>query len=75
MYKRQLLKLYAGVTRYDVAIGDTVSSFGGVEGQPVFISFAAVSYTHLNEIDRKAVDGAAFRQCKGRKSDCGIKVL
>lgn len=28
-----------------------------------------------NEIDRKAVDGAACRQCKGRKSDCGIKVL
>ena len=46
----KLLKLYAGVTRYDVAIGDTVSSFGGVEGQPVFISFAGVGSEVADEI-------------------------
>ena len=49
----KLLKLYAGVTRYDVAIGDTVSSFGGVEGQPVFISFAGVGSEVADEIAGK----------------------
>ena len=54
----KLLKLYAGVTRYDVAIGDTVSSFGGVEGQPVFISFAGVGSEVADEIARKIKETA-----------------
>lgn len=54
----KLLKLYAGVTRYDVAIGDTVSSFGGVEGQPVFISFAGVEGEVANEIAAKIKETA-----------------
>lgn len=54
----KLLKLYAGVTRYDVAIGDTVSSFGGVEGQPVFISFAGVEGEVANEIAGKIKETA-----------------
>lgn len=54
----KLLKLYAGVTRYDVAIGDTVSSFGGVEGQPVFISFAGVESEVANEIAGKIKETA-----------------
>lgn len=54
----KLLKLYAGVTRYDVAIGDTVSSFGGVEGQPVFISFAGVGSEVANEIAGKIKETA-----------------
>ncbi|WP_440454156.1 hypothetical protein [Ruminococcus intestinalis] len=61
MYTRgsaKLLKLYAGVTRYDVAIADTVSSFGGVEGQPVFISFAGVEGEVANEIAAKIKETA-----------------
>lgn len=61
MYTRgsaKLLKLYAGVTRYDVAIGDTVSSFGGVEGQPVFISFAGVGSEVADEIAGKIKETA-----------------
>lgn len=54
----KLLKLYAGVTRYDVAIGDTVSSFGGVEGQPVFISFAGVGSEVADEIAGKIKETA-----------------
>mgnify|MGYP002765307787 CR=1 FL=1 len=54
----KLLKLYAGVTRYDVAIADTVSSFGGVEGQPVFISFAGVEGEVANEIAAKIKETA-----------------
>lgn len=54
----KLLKLYAGVTRYDVAIGDTVSSFGGVEGQPVFISFAGVEGEVADEIASKIKETA-----------------
>ncbi|MGN0500142.1 MAG: hypothetical protein ACI4HK_03240 [Ruminococcus sp.] len=54
----KLLKLYSGVTRYDVAIGDTVSSFGGVEGQPVFISFAGVEGEVANEIASKIKETA-----------------
>lgn len=54
----KLLKLYAGVTRYDVAIGDTVSSFGGVEGQPVFISFAGVGSEVSDEIAGKIKETA-----------------
>lgn len=54
----KLLKLYAGVTRYDVAIGDTVSSFGGVEGQPVFISFAGVESEVADEIAGKIKETA-----------------
>ena len=54
----KLLKLYAGVTRYDVAIGDTVSSFGGVEGQPVFISFAGVGSEVVEEIAGKIKETA-----------------
>ncbi len=54
----KLLKLYAGVTRYDVAIADTVSSFGGVEGQPVFISFAGVEGEVANEIAGKIKETA-----------------
>ena len=54
----KLLKLYAGVTRYDVAIGDTVSSFGGVEGQPVFISFAGVGSEVADEIAGKIKESA-----------------
>ena len=52
----KLLKLYAGVTRYDVAIGDTVSSFGG--GQPVFISFAGVGSEVADEIAGKIKETA-----------------
>lgn len=61
MYKKgsaKLLKLYPGVTRYDVAIADTVSSFGGVEGQPVFISFAGVESEVADEIASKIKDTA-----------------
>lgn len=61
MYKNgsaKLLKLYEGVTRYDVAIADTVSSFGGVEGQPVFISFAGVEGEVADEIASKIKDTA-----------------
>ena len=54
----KLLKLYAGVTRYDVAIGDTVSSFGGVEGEPVFISFAGVGSEVADEIAGKIKETA-----------------
>lgn len=54
----KLLKLYAGITRYDVAIADTVSSFGGVEGQPVFISFAGVEGEVANEIAAKIKETA-----------------
>ncbi len=54
----KLLKLYAGVTRYDVAIGDTVSSFGGVGGQPVFISFAGVGSEVADEIAGKIKETA-----------------
>lgn len=54
----KILKLYAGVTRYDVAIGDTVSSFGGVEGQPVFISFAGVGSEVADEIAGKIKETA-----------------
>lgn len=54
----KLLKFYAGVTRYDVAIGDTVSSFGGVEGQPVFISFAGVGSEVADEIAGKIKETA-----------------
>ncbi len=54
----KLLKLYAGVTRYDVAIGDTVSSFGGVEAQPVFISFAGVGSEVADEIAGKIKETA-----------------
>ena len=54
----KLLKLYAGVTRYDVAIADTVSSFGGVEGQPVFISFAGVGSEVAEEIAGKIKETA-----------------
>ena len=54
----KLLKLYAGVTRYDVAICDTVSSFGGVEGQPVFISFAGVGSEVADEIAGKIKETA-----------------
>lgn len=54
----KLLKLYAGVTRYDVAIGDTVSSFGGVEGQPVFISFAGIGSEVADEIAGKIKETA-----------------
>ena len=54
----KLLKLYAGVTRYDVAIGDTVSSFGGVEGQPGFISFAGVGSEVADEIAGKIKETA-----------------
>lgn len=54
----KLLKLYAGVTRYDVAIGDTVSSFGGVERQPVFISFAGVGSEVADEIAGKIKETA-----------------
>ena len=54
----KLLKLYAGVTRYDVAIGDTVSSFGGVEGLPVFISFAGVGSEVADEIAGKIKETA-----------------
>ena len=54
----KLLKLYAGVTRYDVAIGDTVSSFGGGEGQPVFISFAGVGSEVADEIAGKIKETA-----------------
>ncbi|MEI3028527.1 MAG: hypothetical protein V8T30_08770 [Ruminococcus sp.] len=54
----KFLKLYAGVTRYDVAIGDTVSSFGGVEGQPVFISFAGVGSEVADEIAGKIKETA-----------------
>ena len=54
----KLLKLYAGVTRYDVATGDTVSSFGGVEGQPVFISFAGVGSEVADEIAGKIKETA-----------------
>lgn len=54
----KLLKLYAGVTRYDVAIGDTVSSFGGVEEQPVFISFAGVGSEVADEIAGKIKETA-----------------
>ena len=54
----KLLKLYAGVTRYDVAIGDTVSSFGGVEGQPVFISLAGVGSEVADEIAGKIKETA-----------------
>ena len=54
----KLLKLYAVVTRYDVAIGDTVSSFGGVEGQPVFISFAGVGSEVADEIAGKIKETA-----------------
>lgn len=54
----KLLKLYVGVTRYDVAIGDTVSSFGGVEGQPVFISFAGVGSEVADEIAGKIKETA-----------------
>lgn len=54
----KLLKLYAGVTRYDVAIGDTVSSFGGVEGQLVFISFAGVGSEVADEIAGKIKETA-----------------
>lgn len=54
----KLLKLYAGVTRYDVAIGDTVFSFGGVEGQPVFISFAGVGSEVADEIAGKIKETA-----------------
>ena len=54
----KLLKLYSGVTRYDVAIGDTVSSFGGVEGQPVFISFAGVEGEVADEIASKIKETA-----------------
>lgn len=54
----KLLKLYAGVTRYDEAIGDTVSSFGGVEGQPVFISFAGVGSEVADEIAGKIKETA-----------------
>ena len=54
----KLLKLYAGVTRYDVAIGDTVSSLGGVEGQPVFISFAGVGSEVADEIAGKIKETA-----------------
>ena len=60
----KLLKLYAGVTRYDVAIGDTVSSFGGVEGQPVFISFAGVGSEVADEIAGKIKETA----------DCNVTV-
>ena len=49
----KLLKLYAGVTRYD-----TVSSFGGVEGQPVFISFAGVGSEVADEIAGKIKETA-----------------
>ncbi len=61
----KLLKLYAGVTRYDVAIGDTVSSFGGVEGQPVFISFAGVGSEVADEIAGKIKETA---DCKATVS-------
>lgn len=54
----KLLKLYPGVTKYDVAIGDTVSSFGGVEGQPVFISFAGVGSEVAEEIAGKIKETA-----------------
>lgn len=54
----KLLKLYQGVTKYDVAIGDTVSSFGGVEGQPVFISFAGVGSEVAEEIAGKIKETA-----------------
>ena len=54
----KLLKLYAGVTRYDVAIGDTVSSLGGVEGHPVFISFAGVGSEVADEIAGKIKETA-----------------
>ncbi len=54
----KLLTLYAGVTRYDVAIGDTVSSFGGVEGQPVFINFAGVGSEVADEIAGKIKETA-----------------
>ena len=55
----KLLKLYAGVTRYDVAIGDTVSSFGGGGGgQPVFISFAGVGSEVADEIAGKIKETA-----------------
>ena len=54
----KLLKLYAGVTRYDVASGDTVSSFGCVEGQPVFISFAGVGSEVADEIAGKIKETA-----------------
>ena len=58
----KLLKLYAGVTRYDVAIGDTVSSFGGVEGQPVFISFAGVGSEVADEIAGKIKETADCKE-------------
>ena len=46
------------IDRYDVAIADTVSSFGGVEGQPVFISFAGVEGEVANEIAAKIKETA-----------------
>lgn len=54
----KLLKLYEGVSNYEVAIGDTVSSFGGVDGQPVFISFADVDGKVAEELAAKIKETA-----------------